>query len=82
MKPLNLLNKLKNQFENVIIDEKKLKNKTIANAFIINNQFQIIKYKQGTNNGSFQLTKINDKNKNFYISNDLSLIIKKVRLWK
>ncbi len=82
MKPLNLFNKLKNQFENVIIDEKKLKNKTIANAFIINNQFQIIKYKQGTNNGSFQLTKINDKNKNFYISNDLSLIIKKVRLWK
>ena len=82
MKPFNLFNKLKNQFEEVIIDEKKLKDKTIANAFIINNQFQIIKYKQGTNNGSFQLTKINDKNKNFYMSNDLNLIIKKVSLWK
>lgn len=78
---MSLYKTIQNNFENVAIDNME-HIKQIYQAFLINDRFHLIKWKQGYYDGAFEVMDKKYKNKDVFLSNNLQVIIKKIREWE
>lgn len=78
---MSLYKAIKDSFENVAIDNMK-HIKSIYQAFLINDRFHLIKWKQGYYDGAFEVMDKKYKNKNVFLSTNLQLIINKIKEWE
>lgn len=77
----NLIGNLKLCFKNVIIDNMDHIS-DIAQAFLINNRFHLIKWKVNQYNGAFEVVDTKRKNCEPFLSTNLDSIIKQIKLWE
>ena len=77
----NLIGNLKLCFKNVARDDMK-HIPDIAQAFLINNRFHLIKWKVHQYNGAFEVLDTKRKNCEPFLSINLDAIIKQIKLWE
>lgn len=78
----NLLGNLKLCFKNVIRDNMDHMKSMIAQAFVINDRFHLIKWKVNQYNGAFEVIDTKRKKCEPFLSTNLDAIIKQIKQWE